>query len=74
MSNDKRKEEKLLTSKKLQEVIRLTALGFSSIEIAKVLYLTPRGVEYHIKNAKDYFGANNKTHLIYLAIKRGWIN
>jgi len=68
------REDKLLTSKKLQEVIKLTALGFSTAEIAKAIYLTPSGVEYHIKNAKDFLGANNKSHLIYLALKRGWIN
>ncbi|WP_299802074.1 helix-turn-helix transcriptional regulator [uncultured Shewanella sp.] len=59
---------------KQRSVVKLTALGFNTQDIAKALCLTPRGVEYHLNNAKHILGANNKSNLVYLAAIQGWLN
>lgn len=66
-------KNKIKNNKKQQEVIKLTALGFDRIQIAKALSMTPRGVDYHIKNAKDFLGAHNKSNMVFLATQQGWL-
>lgn len=63
----------VVSGNKQRVIIKLTALGFSPKEISKALHLTPRGVEYHIQTAKMSLGANNKSNLVYLAAKQGWL-
>lgn len=58
---------------KTQVVVSLTALGLNTKEISKLLYLTSRGVEYHIEKAKRRLGANNKANLVFKANQYGWI-
>ncbi len=65
---------KIKNNKKQREVIKLTALGFDRCQIAKALSMTPRGVDYHIKNAKDFLGAHNKSNMVFLASQQGWLN
>ena len=65
---------KIKSNKKQQEVIKLTALGFERCQIAMALSMTPRGVDYHIKNAKDFLGAHNKSNMVFLAAQQGWLN
>ncbi|GIU06604.1 response regulator transcription factor [Shewanella sp. MBTL60-112-B2] len=58
-------------SKPCIEILKLTADGASSREIAKQLHITERGVNYHIDRARDLLGARNRIHLISLAHRHG---
>ena len=52
---------------KTLNILRLTSCGASSQEIAEQLYLTTRGVEYHLQRAKEILNASNKVELVSLA-------
>ncbi|WP_028115002.1 helix-turn-helix transcriptional regulator [Ferrimonas kyonanensis] len=54
-------------------ILKLTALGLTSAEIAKEMFLSSRGVDYHLEIAKEILGAKNKANLIYLATNQGLI-
>lgn len=54
-------------SAKMIEVLQLTSKGYSSKDIAKAVYLTERGVNYHIDRAKAQLNAANKADLIRIA-------
>lgn len=58
-------------SKPCIEILKLTADGASSREIAEKLHITERGVNYHIDRARDLLGARNRIHLISLAHRHG---
>lgn len=45
------------------EVARMVAKGMADKEIAKVLYVSPRTVQAHIRNATTKVGVNNRTLL-----------
>lgn len=53
------------------EVLKLLSEGFESKEIAEVLYLSPRGVEYHIAVLKQKLMAVNRTNLVAKALRLG---
>jgi LuxR family transcriptional activator of conjugal transfer of Ti plasmids len=53
--------------------LRLGALGHTVAESAGMLNITPRTVEFHLKNAADKFGAPNKLRAILAAVRRGLI-
>lgn len=55
------------------ECLRLAALGWSVNESAEALLLTPRTVEFHLKNAADKFGAPNKLRAVVMAVGCGLI-
>lgn len=59
------------TSKK---VLQMAAEGVSSQYIAKELYLSERGVNYHIDRMKVLFGAKNRVQLISRAFQMGILN
>lgn len=61
-----------LTAREI-ECLRLAALGWSGNETAEALGLTPRTVEFHLKNAADKFGAPNKLRAVALAVAQGLI-
>lgn len=61
-----------LTTREI-DCLRLAALGQTVQETAEALQVTPRTVEFHLKNAADKFGAPNKTRAVALAIGRGLI-
>lgn len=48
-------------------VIQETAIGRSSKEIAAMLGISERGVDYHINYMRDKLGARNRMHLIQIA-------
>lgn len=64
---------KCLTSKSIN-ILQLAAEGTSSPDIAKSLYLTERGVNYHIDRMKVLFGAKNRVQLISRAFQMGILN
>lgn len=53
------------------EILRLTANGFTSKEIAQKIAIAHRTVERHIENARLKLGARNRAHLISKALKAG---
>ncbi|MBY6019714.1 helix-turn-helix transcriptional regulator [Ferrimonas balearica] len=58
---------------KTLQVLKMTALGLNAGEIADVLHLTSRGVDYHLSLAKQKVGAINKPNLIFEAKNLGWV-
>ncbi|USD36288.1 MULTISPECIES: LuxR C-terminal-related transcriptional regulator [Ferrimonas] len=58
---------------KTLQVVKMTALGLNASEIADVLHLTNRGVDYHLSLAKQKIGAINKPNLIFEARNLGWV-
>jgi DNA-binding NarL/FixJ family response regulator len=56
------------------EVLRRVACGTSNREIAAALELTEATVKSHMKNIMAKLGANDRTHAVMIAIKRGFID
>ncbi|WP_417348510.1 LuxR C-terminal-related transcriptional regulator [Ferrimonas sp.] len=54
-------------------IVKLTALGFTTTEIANALFLSNRGVDYHLDLAKKTLGASNRSALIFLAMQQDWL-
>ena len=47
-----------------KDVMRLSAIGLTSVEIADRLGLSPRTVNQHVDNVADKLGTRNRTHTI----------
>ena len=56
------------------DVLRLIAAGNANKEIAAQLGLTEETVKHHVKNILSKLGANDRTHAVTIALKRGIIN
>jgi DNA-binding NarL/FixJ family response regulator len=56
------------------EVLKLIADGTSNREIAVSLGLTESTVKSHVKNVMAKLGANDRTHAVLIAIRRGFID
>jgi DNA-binding NarL/FixJ family response regulator len=59
-----------LTAREL-EVLRLICDGHRNKQIADHLAIAETTVNFHIKNLVDKLGANDRTHAVTIAIKRG---
>jgi DNA-binding NarL/FixJ family response regulator len=55
-------------------VLRLVARGNANKEIAVKLSLTEETVKSHVKNVLSKLGANDRTHAVTIALKRGIID
>jgi DNA-binding NarL/FixJ family response regulator len=64
--------DEILTEREL-EVLKRVATGTSNREIADALSLTEATVKSHMKNVMAKLGANDRTHAVMIAIKRGFI-
>jgi two-component system, NarL family, response regulator NreC len=53
------------------EVLRLIALGHTSVEIARKLHLSPRTVETHRARIHDKLGLGSRAELVRYALRRG---
>ncbi len=53
------------------EVLRLIALGHTSVEIARMLHLSPRTVESHRANIHRKLGLATRAELVRYALRRG---
>jgi two-component system response regulator NreC len=53
------------------EVLRLIALGHTSVEIARRLHLSPRTVETHRANVHRKLGLATRAELVHFALRRG---
>jgi DNA-binding NarL/FixJ family response regulator len=59
-----------LTDRELQ-VLRLIRDGYRNKQIADRLSIAETTVNFHIKNLVDKLGANDRTHAVTIAIRRG---
>jgi DNA-binding NarL/FixJ family response regulator len=59
-----------LTNREL-EVLRLIRDGFRNKQIADQLAIAETTVNFHIKNLVDKLGANDRTHAVTIAVRRG---
>src|SRR5215475_5983609 len=64
--------EEELTAREL-EVLRLIHDGFRNKQIADQLAIAETTVNFHIKNLVDKLGANDRTHAVTIAIRRGFL-
>ncbi len=55
------------------QVIRLVAAGFTSIEIAGRLRLSPRSIEGHLSRLFERYSVSGRTRLVSLAVQQGWV-
>jgi len=66
-----------LTDNKLSqrevEVLRLIALGHTSVEIAGLLHLSPRTIETHRAHIHKKLGLKTRAELVRYALRRGLI-
>ena len=66
-------EHVLLTEREI-EVLRRVAAGNSNKIIADQLNLTEATVKAHMKNILSKLGANDRTHAVTIALKRGFLS
>lgn len=59
-----------LTTREL-EVLRLIRDGYRNKQIAGQLAIAETTVNFHIKNLVDKLGANDRTHAVTIAVRRG---
>lgn len=59
-----------LTAREL-DVLRLVRDGFRNKQIADKLTIAETTVNFHIKNLVDKLGANDRTHAVTIAVRRG---
>lgn len=59
-----------LTAREL-DVLRLISGGHRNKQIAEVLTIAESTVNFHIKNLTDKLSANDRTHAVTIAIRRG---
>jgi DNA-binding NarL/FixJ family response regulator len=59
-----------LTAREL-EVLRLIRDGHRNKQIADRLAITETTVNFHIKNLVEKLGANDRTHAVTIALRRG---
>lgn len=62
--------EEDLTAREL-EVLRLIQNGYRNKQIADQLAIAETTVNFHIKNIVDKLGANDRTHAVTIAVRRG---
>ena len=62
--------EEDLTSREL-DVLRLIRDGYRNKQIADQLAIAETTVNFHIKNLVDKLGANDRTHAVTIAVRRG---
>jgi DNA-binding CsgD family transcriptional regulator len=54
-----------------REVMRLSAVGLTSAEIAGELGMSPRTVNQHVDNVADKLGTRNRAHTVAEIVRRG---
>jgi DNA-binding NarL/FixJ family response regulator len=63
-------DEEELTTREL-EVLQLIRDGYKNKQIADQLTISENTVNFHIKNIVDKLGANDRTHAVTIATRRG---
>jgi DNA-binding NarL/FixJ family response regulator len=59
-----------LTTREM-DVLRLIRDGYRNKQIADELTIAETTVNFHIKNLVDKLGANDRTHAVTIAVRRG---
>jgi DNA-binding NarL/FixJ family response regulator len=62
--------EEDLTAREL-EVLQLVRDGYKNKQIADQLSISENTINFHIKNIVDKLGANDRTHAVTIAVRRG---
>lgn len=65
--------EEDLTAREV-EVLQLISDGFKNKQIANELSISENTVNFHIKNIVDKLGANDRTHAVTIALRRGLLH
>jgi DNA-binding NarL/FixJ family response regulator len=65
--------ESALSAREL-EVLKCVAAGNSNRAVASMMYLSEDTVKSHMKNISSKLGANDRTHAVMIAVKRGIID
>jgi DNA-binding NarL/FixJ family response regulator len=60
-------------SRREEQVLRLTALGYTNSEIAAQLHLSIRTVETYKSRMLDKLGLKSRVEVVSYAIRRGWM-
>ena len=63
-------DEEDLTPREIQ-VLRLIGDGSKNKQVADQLSISENTVNFHIKNIMDKLGANDRTHAVTIAVRRG---
>ena len=63
-------DEEELTTREV-EVLQLIRDGYKNKQIAERLSISENTVDFHIKNIMDKLGANDRTHAVTIATRRG---
>jgi two-component system response regulator NreC len=73
---DEQREKKLLTvlSERETEVLRWTAMGFTSREVGQKLALSPKTVDTYRQRAMEKLQLNNRSDLIRFALRAGLLD
>ncbi len=61
-----------LTAREM-DVLQLLAEGLSNKEIAAVLHLSPRTVNFHLDNIYSKLGVGSRTEAAIYALRQGWV-
>jgi len=61
-----------LTAREM-EVIQLLAEGLSNKEIARLLFISARTVNFHLDNIYSKLGVNSRTEAAIYALRHGWV-
>lgn len=64
--------EEGLTPRELQ-VLRLIRDGYKNKQVAECLSISENTVNFHIKNIVEKLGANDRTHAVTIAVRRGFL-
>ena len=65
--------ESSLSAREL-DVLKCVAAGNSNRAVASLMYLSEDTVKSHMKNISSKLGANDRTHAVMIAVKRGIID
>jgi two-component system, NarL family, response regulator NreC len=68
---DSREEPRPALSEREQEVLRLTAEGFSNQEIGRQLYISPKTVDTYRQRIMEKLGLHHRSELVRYALNRG---
>ena len=61
-----------LTAREIQ-VLQELANGRSTSSIAQMLFISEHTVKQHLRHVNEKFGAQNRTHAVTIAFRRGLI-
>jgi len=56
------------------QTLKYVAEGYSNKQIARALYVSEQTIKNHVSAVQHKLGANNRTHAVVLALRKGCIN